>query len=348
MLGAVMMPTGRIPLAILLAALLTVAGALAARAADDVPVGVRSFDVGVPERGAPVTVELWYPAAPGGTIEAYGASPLFVGVKAVRDAPVAAGRFPLVLLAHGGLRSNPSLAGWIAARLAGAGRIVVSVHPPALGPRQAGEAVDEFRLRPADLRAALSAAEALPEVAAHRVPGKVGAVGFFLGGTSVLALAGARFDVGHLRAACDTPARGPDCRWFAASGIDLHRAVDEAFGTDRTDPRIGAMVAVDPELMDAFDPASLAAIAVPVTLLRLAADSPSPQPALIPGAHAETIADADAFTAFGACTGRAAAILKQEGEDEAICREGARPRAVLQAEIAARIEEGLARGAGAP
>ncbi|MDQ0510316.1 alpha/beta hydrolase family protein [Ancylobacter amanitiformis] len=328
-----------------LGAMLLVVGPLAAQAADPA-VGHRILSVTAPERGVPIEVDLWYPAAAGGVAESYGASPLFVGVPAQKDAPVAEGRFPLVLLAHGGLRSNPQMAGWIAGRLAAQGRLVAVAHPPVLGAGAARAAVEEIRLRPGDLEATLSAVEADPAVRAHRAAGKVGAVGFFLGGSSVLALAGARLDTARLRAACDAPAEGPDCRWFAKSGVDLHAVVDERFAASHRDTRIGLVVAVAPEFLDRVQPDSLRGIDLPVTLIDLGpADSPArAAAALIPGLRVETLPDPTPFAAFSRCTPRAAVLLAEEGEDDALCRERpGRSRLVLHEEMARLIAAALAR-----
>ncbi|MBS7545218.1 alpha/beta hydrolase family protein [Ancylobacter oerskovii] len=318
-----------------------------ARAADR-EVGLRRLAAAVGERGATVAVDLWYPAGAGGEPVRQGATPVFEGVAALRNAPAAEGRFPVVLLAHGGLRSNPDLAGWIAAGLAAQGAIVVMPRSPAARPGPG--ALDEARLRPADLRAALDAVETDPDVAAHRASGRVVAVGFFLGGTSALALAGARLDAQAYRRSCDPPAAGPDCSWFAAQGLDLHAAIDDRVGDPARDPRIAAVIAVDPELTGSLAPASLKEIAVPVTLVRLGpatgaalADVPEDALAGIPALRRVGIAGATPFAAFGRCTPRGAALLVEEGEDDAICREGAGlSRAELQAGMARLIGAAVA------
>lgn len=311
-------------------------GVVPASAAE--PVGLRSLSAPAPERGAPIAVDLWYPAGTGGTAENHGASPLFEGVSVRRDADIATGRFPLVVLAHGGLRSNPNLASWIAAHLAGRGALVALPRSPA--PETAGEAPDEVRLRPGDLSAALDRIENDPALAAHLAAGKVGAVGFFLGGTSALALAGARLDPAAYRASCDPPARGPDCAWFAANGVDLSDRVTEAFGASHRDPRIRAVVAVAPELVGSLTRESLGAVDVPVTVIGLGAPAADRE---IPGARQLAFPEANVFTAFGRCTARALTLLAAEGEDDAICRDdGPRSRADLQAELAGMIDAALA------
>ncbi|MCJ8144746.1 hypothetical protein MKI84_17635 [Ancylobacter sp. A5.8] len=325
-------------------------GAVPAFSADGV--GFRSLTVPAPARGMPIAVDLWYPAGPGGTPERHGASPLFEGVSVRRDAAVADGAFPLVLLAHGGLRSNPLLAGWIAAHLAARGALVVLPHAPmprASSPETARAAPGEVSLRPEDLRAALDAVQGDPALAAHLAAGEVSAVGFFLGGTSVLALAGARLDPAAYRASCDPPVRGPDCRWFAANGVDLHTSIPDAVGASHRDPRVRAVVAINPELVGSFTPDSLGGIDIPVTVIRLGAGEDAATQRRLPAARYLDIAGANSFDAFSRCTPRALALLAEEGENDAICREdGPRSRADFQAEMARMIDDALAGRDAAP
>jgi predicted dienelactone hydrolase len=200
--------------ALALLAICATGGSLSAHASD--AVGVRMMSVMTPERGAPLALTLWYPAGSGGWPARVGANSVFVGVSALRDAAMADGVFPVVVVAHGGLRAAPHQSGWISARLAERGYIVAAVQPPVLTAGEAGRAVAEIGLRSADLSAALSAVEGDPSVRPHADMEKAAALGFFLGGASSLALAGARLDPERYRRLCDSASGGPDCAWFAA------------------------------------------------------------------------------------------------------------------------------------
>lgn len=306
--------------------------------------GFRTLTVAAPARGQAIGVTVWYPAKEGGEPAAFGASPVFTGVTGRRGAAVADGRFPVVLIAHGGLRANPGAAGWIAAALARRGTVAVIAHPPALKPTDARRAVAEAWLRPGDLSVALDAVLADPELAPHAAPDRVAALGFFLGGTSALAVAGGRLDGERFRGSCDAPRRGPDCGWFTAQGVDLHAAAGPEVAASRRDPRVTLAVAVDPELADSFAPASLSPPAVPVHLLHTG-PAVKALKSLIPGVEPEALPAATPFSLFGTCTPKAAAILEEEGEDPALCRDGdGPPRAALHTRIAERIGTLLDRG----
>jgi predicted dienelactone hydrolase len=307
-------------------------------------VGLGTSAATVPERGKTIELSLWYPAKQDGHSELFGDSKIFKGVPVRRNASFADGMFPVIVLAHGGLRANPGLAGWIAADLASRGNFVVSVHAPQLTETDAAMAIDEVWLRPSDLSAALSAIKADSAMTAHLNPDKVAAVGFFLGGTSALTLVGARLDADSYRRSCDQPRTGPDCKWFAKSGIDLHKADDEVVSKSHLDARIKLAVAVNPELSTSFATESLSAIKVPVQVIALGPTNVDFQEH-IPNARYAAISDAAPFSAFSQCTSKAPALLAEEGEDDAICRDGgSRSREEIQAEIGSIIEAALAAG----
>jgi predicted dienelactone hydrolase len=319
-----------------------------AAGADGLP-GLRTMIVEVPGGDRAIDVVLWYPAAAGGTPVRVGDSPVFEGVEAQQDAPIAAGRFPIVLVSHGGMRAAPNHSNWIGSRLAGTGFVAAVVRGPALGPRDAGLAVPETWRRPADLSAALSALEGDPEWSGHLDRERVGAVGFFLGGTAALSLVGARLDAERFGASCDD-GTGIDCRWFAAAGVDLRSVDAESLTRSNLDPRIRVAVAVDPELASSFSPESLAGIEVPVEIINLgepetiqlgfrAAELAS----AIPGAKYQALAGASAFSALGVCKPQGRDILKEEGESDAMCLEASgQDREALHARLAELIVDGLA------
>lgn len=312
-------------------------------------IGVRAMSVSAPEREQPLAVTLWYPAGEGGTVEPVGENAVFEGVPARRDADIAKGAFPIVLLSHGGLRAAPNQSGWIASRLAGLGFIVAVVPPP--GPAGPQAAVAEAWLRPADLSATLTALATDPATAGHGEADRVAAVGFFLGGTSVLALAGARLDAAAYARTCDLPATGTDCAWFAEGGVDL-RAVDAGKLTrSNRDPRVGTIVAIDPELTASFSPESLAGITAHVEIINLGRPGEiapgldaSGLEGAIPGATFAALPGATPLSAMAVCKPKGAAILSEEGEDDAICAEAGPARDSVHTRLAGMIADAIGRG----
>jgi predicted dienelactone hydrolase len=332
-----------------LLALCVAGGSPSARASD--AIGVRMMSVSTPERGATLPLTVWYPAGSGGKPERVGANSVFVGVSALRDAAMADGVFPVVVVAHGGLRAAPNQSGWISARLAERGYIVAAVQPPVLTSGEAARAVAEIGLRPADLSAALSVVENDPSIQPHANMEKVGALGFFLGGASSLALAGARLDPERYRRLCDGPG-GPDCAWFAKAGVDLRQVDVAPLIRSHRDSRLRTAVVIDPELSGSFSWDGLAEITAPITIINLGARGETPPwleaaelGAAAPTARYVRLPGANAFSLFGVCTPRGAAILRAEGEDEALCQDsGGVSREDRHAQLAAMIAAALLRG----
>ncbi|MEZ0171124.1 alpha/beta hydrolase family protein [Microvirga sp. TS319] len=317
-------------------------------------VGVRSLTAAAPARGQSIGLTVWYPTDAKGSSEMVGESRIFKGTPALWNAPPADGRYPVIVMAHGGFRAAPYHEAWIAAALAARGYVIGVMRPPALGPKDARKAVPELWLRPADLSATLTAIENDPDLAPRIMTGKAAVVGFFLGGTSALVLAGARFDPDRYARSCDRPEAAVDCAWFARGGVDLMAINAATLSRSYRDERIKAVVAVDPELSTSFAPESLAGIEVPVDIINLGSPGTIP-PALdasgfrtlLPTSRYDTVPDATSFSAFNPCTPDGPALLRDDGDDDAICRNGNRPREEVHHEIAARIADALHRNLSA-
>jgi predicted dienelactone hydrolase len=303
-------------------------------------VGVRRMAVLVPERGVELEATIWYPAAAGGIATKVGDNAVFQGAPARLDAPIADGSWPLILLSHGGLRSAPDSGAWIASRLAVAGFVVAASQPPRLEGERTRNAASEPWLRLADLSATLSALARDPALGTRLDIDAVGALGFQLGGTAALTLVGARLDQRAYAHLCDRDPAAVDCLWFAAQGIDPH-AIDVApAARSRPEPRVRAVVAVDPELAEGLEPVSLTTIAASVLIIdiggveaRASEPDGSSLARAIPGADDALISDASPFSALNPCKPKGAAILREE-RDEAVCSDGRRPRVEVHAVLA--------------
>ncbi|WP_343714563.1 alpha/beta fold hydrolase [Inquilinus sp.] len=315
-------------------------------------VGVRTLTIPAPDRGTTLHGLLWYPAAPGGTSVLIGDDPPFRGTPARRDAPPAAGRFPLLLLSHG-LGGGAADLGWISARLAAAGYIVAAPnHPGTTGGDVSPAAALQVWQRPADLSAVLDAIEAAPAWRDRIDTGRVGVLGFSLGGYTALAIAGARVDAAAYARYCDT-SKTPmwDCTWLQQGGVDVHRIDAARFGRSNRDPRIAFAIAVDPALAPAYTAESLKGLPVPVEIINLGRPDTIPPmvaaagvAAAIPGAAYETVPDAVHYSFLGECVPDGAALLKREGLTEPLCDDGdGRPRAALHAQLGRMIETALQR-----
>lgn len=308
-------------------------------------VGVRRLAVPAPDRAAPLAALVWYPAAGGGTPAAFGGNAVFRPTEGLRDAALAPGRHPLVLIEHGGFRSAPQTAAWLARALAARGFIAVLAWPPHLAGRVSPAVLGEFWRRPADLSAALDAALRADWLRGRVDRARLGAVGFFLAGTSVLQLAGARADAAALGRYCEAGG-DPDCGWLRRGGVDPAAVDRAALQRAHRDPRLRSVVVVDPEFAAILTRASLRSIAVPVHLFNLGPHVLPRRDAAglaraIPGARYTALAGVPALASFPLCTAKGAAILAQGDGEAEICAHGGTARAAAHATLAAAVAAAL-------
>jgi predicted dienelactone hydrolase len=208
----------------------------------------------------PFNVLVWYPTDDDDAV--WKTDPFIIQAK--RDAVVAAGRFPIVLLSHGGGVSggSPMVLGDISAALARNGFIVIAPfhgnHAPAL------------RLRPPQIVQALAAVLADKRFEAQADPARLGMLGFSLGGAVTLSLAGAIPEAGHFTAYCDAHWEDvASCANAPNGGGDvIEGAIRAAITADVTKPITLRGIALLDPFAAIFDKAGLAAVTMPVLVMR--------------------------------------------------------------------------------
>jgi predicted dienelactone hydrolase len=285
-------------LAVVLVAIASTAAAVAADDAARYHVGEagRLFHPAVVRhwRGAAtegLVTRIWYPVDASVPEAPHDIGP--PGHPIVRGHPVAIdaalspaqAKYPLLLLSHGTGGSADSL-DWLGAALAAAGYVVAGVNHPgntALEPLTR----DGFMLwweRATDLSEALDGMLADPTLGPHIDRDRIGAIGFSLGGYTVLELAGARTNVQAFRDFCNSPSADAICHPPEMDRLKDAAAAPAApspqttaslarAGASYRDQRIRASFAIAPALGEAFDAASFAEIDIPVSLLAGTSDT---------------------------------------------------------------------------
>jgi len=194
-------------------------------------------------------------------------------------------RFPLLLMSHGTGGSAGSL-DWLASALAASGYVVVGVNHP--GNNSLEPLTREgFKLwweRATDVSDALDGILEDPALGRRIDRQRIGAVGFSLGGYTVMELAGARTRVQRLEDFCASPAADAICDPPEKRGIKnvaLALSAETAASVTRggdsyRDPRIRAVFAIAPALGEAFDRESFHDVHIPIAFLGGSADSTVP------------------------------------------------------------------------
>lgn len=298
-------------------------------------------------------VTIWYPTTANHPRIMVGDNVVLKGTTVIQDAPIASGKYPLVLLSHGYGGSWRNM-NWLAVRLVEQGFIVAAPdHPGTTTADRRPDQAAQLWLRPKDVSRVIDLLLDKPAIAGQVDNARIAAVGHSLGGWTVMALAGAEFDLSLFRADCRHPVSAAPCDLMSEFGL-LKPEAEHHF-QHLTDKRIKAVVALDAGLTRGFTPGSLAKIAVP-TLLIAAGTDIARLPARYESGYLASslpaddtilmvLPDATHFSFMAQCKPDAEKILKADAPDDAIiCRDGGqRSRALLHQVIAQHINGFLSR-----
>ncbi len=230
-----------------------------------------------------LVTSVWYPAVPGTSVSEHDigppGSPLFHLGEWADDAPAAQGPFPLIALSHG-TGGSAQIMAWLASGLASHGYVVAAVNHPGNNALEAYTA-EGFLLwweRARDLTTVINLLLRDRDVARTIDRRRIGAVGFSLGGYTVIEIAGARTDPALFRKfcrsaeseGCSDPPEFPNLfrRWdeLQATNQSFRFAVSQS-GRSYRDSRIRSVFAIAPALGRAFIPDSLRRLAIPVAIV---------------------------------------------------------------------------------
>jgi predicted dienelactone hydrolase len=240
-----------------------------------------------------VRVTVWYPAVATTKEERIDLGPpdkpmFLVGAVAQGADFVDAKPRPVILLSHG-FGGTARMMGWFGVPLARAGYVVIAVDHPGnngLDKMTAAGAIMSWD-RAQDLRAALDAAKADPEIGPHLDPRRLGVSGFSAGGFTALVSAGAHVDMSRFLAFCRAHPTDGVCapqKEFALSMDDAQKALASPelaaeaahAGDDHAIPGVRAAFAMAPAIVQALPPEGLAKMKTPVAIILGGADPVAP------------------------------------------------------------------------
>jgi len=285
-----------------------------------------------------LSTRVFYPSLSDAPSLLQASNSVFQGFSAIPDAPLAAGKFPLVILSHGSGGNNTSLA-WLATQLARHGIIAVAASHPG---STTGDsyATTDITLQTRDISSMLNFIMRdfrWGKVIDHQ---KIGVIGHSKGGYSTLALTGVQISRQRFADYCATMPTMPDCQFYHRAGVRLQLLNASRFEASYRDARIKFAVALDPGMAYAVTPQSVASIKVPVLLL--AADYYIRAPKLlrlgVENIHLPQLRlpQTGHFDFLPLCQPQAAEILAAEGE-EFICATPEAERAAIHQQVVRQI-----------
>nr|WKF59422.1 hypothetical protein HUO10_003933 [Paraburkholderia busanensis] len=274
-----------------------------AASGDPAPVGAtdRVFHPAGPRewRGAQtraLVTRVWYPVDSDAHVLPHDIGPpgraAFRGHDLAQNASLSTAHatYPLLVMSHGTTGSADDL-DWLASALAAHGYIVAAVNHPgnnALEPLTR-EGFVLWWERARDLSDVLDGVLADPTFGPHIDRARIGAVGYSLGGYTVLELAGARTNLPAFKAFCHSHAADTNChppgttrQAVAATPLpaDALASIERA-GASYRDSRVKAVLAIAPAIGKALDEPSLTRIDIPLRLIAGTADTTAPPPSNI-------------------------------------------------------------------
>lgn len=317
-------------------------------------IGFRDFETGA-DTARPLHVSLWYPARSGGTPGIVGENRVFHGIAARTGAEPEMGQHPLVVLSHGYGGSWRNL-NWIAGELAAQGYVVAAPdHPGTTTFNRDPALAARIWERPKDLSRVIDAVLADPALAGRVNGEKIAAIGHSLGGWTVTAAAGARFDTRRFAEDCAKGHSPRACGLLQELGLD-----NPSVEADLKDTRIGAFVSFDLGLARGFTPESLNQLNVPALIFGAGVDIGDLPARLESGYLAEHLpaatstyvemSDAMHFSFMQLCKPGAVELIEEETPgDGIVCKDGGeRSREDLHAVISAEVIDFLGKALATP
>lgn len=316
--------------------------------------GFRQIEVPDNTGNRDLKIALWYPTTDKIPPVIVGENLAFIGNPAVKDAAPDGKNHPLVVLSHGYGGSWRNLS-WLATELAKQGYIVAAPdHPGTTTFNRDKQQAAQLWERPHDLSRVIDVVTKDSALAGKVEPQRIAAIGHSLGGWSVVALAGAKFDTELFQKDCKDYPSPRTCGLAHELGVYGGKEATQKFLNMPADKRVGAIVSLDLGLARGFTPESLSSIHVPALIFGAGVDI-GDLPAKLESGYVATnmptstgyveIPDAIHFSFMQICKAGAVEIIEaQSPGDGIVCKEGGeRDRAAIHREVADMIIAFLAK-----
>lgn len=216
-------------------------------------------------RGRTIPLHIYYPTDAQGPTSSVGDVPVFPSLSVVESAPMKPGKAPLTVISHGSGGTPFDLA-WLVPTLVERGHVVVMLtHPGNNWDDLDDRETLQIWNRPRDVTVALDHVLADEAIAPHVDGADVLAIGHSLGGYTVLALGGARYDVARARTHCASVDADPSCHFVP--NVDRSTIDYGPSSLSYRDPRVTRIVALAPAVGRGIDPRSYADVTARVLII---------------------------------------------------------------------------------
>ncbi|OCG08102.1 lipoprotein signal peptide [Gilliamella sp. wkB178] len=294
------------------------------------------------EGGRPLNIAVWYPAEHVGKTIVLEENAVFYGQEVIANSkPLLSGnKYPLIVFSHGYGGSWRNLS-WLAYELTSQGYIVAAPnHPGTTFLNRDLKQATQLWQRPRDLSRTIDAISLDQDLASYIDMNKIAAVGHSLGGWTVIALAGGRFNTAQFKQDCMTHSKLKACQVVTELGLD-----NPELNMSMIDPRIKAIITLDAGLVRGFTAESLQKIDIPSLVIGAGIDVGDMAVELESGYLQQfltkplstyvVIPNAMHFSFIQECKPGAVALLNKESEgDGIICQDGGtRERAEIHREL---------------
>lgn len=286
------------------------------------------------DSGRDLDLRIWYPMEAGGEKVLVGENAIFYGFEATLEGDLALGSFPLVILSHG-LNGNNLNQAWLTVKLAERGIIVVAPnHPGTTSLDSNSDETAKLWERPHDISRVVDymLSDSKWEKAVDKR--EISVIGHSLGGATALFVVGGCFLPDRFEEFCKLNPDQVGNIWYQKYQVGKKAEDKKLLSQNWKDARVSKVILLDPGLSQGFDPASLAAIDVPILVFGAGAESKKEMPLDDESRYLEKVLpkqqttyveveDASHFSFFPLLKPRAAEFLKEASPgDEIITLDG--------------------------
>lgn len=298
-------------------------------------INVYAYKTGVVEkayqdasRARTLQLYIWYPSNSKLPSTVLGGRPVFNGFKAIKDAPIAKGKFPLIVLSHGSGGNRSSLA-WLATKLAQQGVIVIALNHPGstTGHSIPSENIKAWQ-RPQDVSFIMDKILETSEFGRVIDTTRIAVIGHSLGGYTALAMVGASLNLDAFKRYCLAFPLHADCKFNRVRKVDPGSVDKKMFEGNYLDKRVSIAIAITPAYARSFNEQQLGRINRSVLIIGATDDQEIPNElhAKYLAKHAQgqmdfiEIVSAGHYGFLPLCKPNSLSILEEEGEVE-ICQD---------------------------